>query len=56
LTPHDEEEATQPVALDQDDHQAATASRPLPEPDPSERDRVSPDQLPTIGHVGRYAL
>jgi eukaryotic-like serine/threonine-protein kinase len=56
LTPNDEEEATQPVALDQDDHQAATASRPLPEPDPSERDRLSPDQLPTIGHVGRYAL
>jgi hypothetical protein len=56
LTPHDEEEATQPVALDQDDHQAATASRPLPEPDPSERDRTSPELLPTIGHVGRYAL
>jgi hypothetical protein len=56
LTPHDEEEATQPVALDQDDHQAATASRPLPEPDPSDRDRVSPELLPTIGHVGRYAL
>jgi serine/threonine protein kinase len=56
LTPHDEEEATQPVALEQDDHQAATASRPLPEPDPSDRDRVSPELLPTIGHVGRYAL
>jgi hypothetical protein len=56
LTPHDDEEATQPVALDQDDHQAATASRPLPEPDPSERDRTSPELLPTIGHVGRYAL
>jgi hypothetical protein len=56
LTPHDEEEATQPVALDQDDHQAATASRPLPEPDLSDRDQVSPELLPTIGHVGRYAL
>lgn len=56
MTPQDDDEAAEPVALDQDDHDDVTATRPLPEPDMADQTRASPDQLPTIGHVGRYAL
>lgn len=56
MTPQDDDEAAEPVALDQDDHDDVTATRPLPELDTADQKRASPDQLPTIGHVGRYAL
>lgn len=56
MTPQDDDEAAEPVALENDDHDDVTATRPLPEPDTAELKRASPDQLPTIGHVGRYAL
>ena len=56
MTPQDDDEAAEPVALDQDDHDDVTATRPLPELDLADQKRASPDQLPTIGHVGRYAL
>ena len=56
MTPQDDDEAAEPVALENDDHDDVTATRPLPEPETAELKRASPDQLPTIGHVGRYAL
>ncbi len=39
-----------------DDIDTISETRPLPEPDPAELRRVPPEALPTIGHIGRYAL
>ncbi|WP_304788799.1 serine/threonine-protein kinase [Aquabacterium sp.] len=39
-----------------DDPDTVAQTRPLPEPDPSEVPKARPDLLPTIGHIGRYAL
>ena len=39
-----------------DDPDTVAQTRPLPEPDPSETPKERPDLLPTIGHIGRYAL
>ncbi|WP_290870662.1 serine/threonine-protein kinase [Aquabacterium sp.] len=52
---------TQPldVELDRladDDQDTVAETRPLPEPEPAERRRDRPDLLPSIGHIGRYAL
>ena len=52
--PHDDD--AEPVILDHDDQDGVTATRPLPEADPGDLSRLSPEQMPTIGHVGRYAL
>ncbi len=55
MTQHDEEEAAEPVELDHDDQDALATTRPLPlEATPSSA--VATEQLPTLGHVGRYAL
>lgn len=54
-TPEDDESA-EPVILDNDDQDTVAQSRALPEVELSEQDKLSPEQLPTIGHVGRYAL
>lgn len=50
--PH-EEEADRLVDDDQD---TVAETRPLPEPEPVDARRGRPDLLPTIGHIGRYAL
>lgn len=42
--------------LAQDDIDTIAETRPLPEPDPADLRRVPPESLPTIGHIGRYAL
>lgn len=42
--------------LAQDDIDTIAETRPLPEPDPAELRRARPESLPTIGHIGRYAL
>jgi len=42
--------------LAQDDIDTIAETRPLPEPDPADLRRVQPESLPTIGHIGRYAL
>ena len=42
--------------LAQDDIDTIAETRPLPEPDPAELRRANPESLPTIGHIGRYAL
>ncbi len=39
-----------------DDHDTVAETRPLPEPEPVDARRGRPDLLPTIGHIGRYAL
>lgn len=52
--PHDDD--AEPVILDHDDQDGVAATRPLPEADPGDMSRLSPEQMPTIGHVGRYAL
>lgn len=39
-----------------DDIDTISETRPLPEPDPADLRRVRPESLPTIGHIGRYAL
>jgi serine/threonine-protein kinase len=54
-TPEDDESA-EPVILENDDQDTVAQTRALPEVETTEQDRVSPEQLPTIGHVGRYAL
>ena len=51
-----DDEAAEPVILENDDQDTVEQTRPLPEAEPSDQERKSPDQLPTIGHVGRYAL
>jgi hypothetical protein len=52
---------TQPLDLKldvlvDDDTDANAETRPLPEPDPRERRRERPELLPSVGHIGRYAL
>ena len=54
-TPEDDE-ASEPVILENDDQDTVAQTRPLPEAEPVQHEGASPDQLPTIGHVGRYAL
>ncbi len=54
-TPEDDESA-EPVILENDDQDTVAQTRALPEVETTEQDRLSPEQLPTIGHVGRYAL
>ncbi len=50
------EEALEPGAvLDLDDTSTVMSTRPLPL-DPAQGDDTPIDQLPTLGHVGRYAL
>jgi len=39
-----------------DDIDTIAETRPLPEPDAAELRRARPEALPTIGHIGRYAL
>lgn len=39
-----------------DDLDTVAETRPLPEPEAVDPKRVRPDLLPTIGHIGRYAL
>ncbi len=39
-----------------DDPDTVAQTLPLPEPDASEVPKSRPDLLPTIGHIGRYAL
>jgi cytoskeletal protein RodZ len=51
-----DDEAAEPVILENDDQDTVAQTRPLPEAEPSEQERSTPDQLPTIGFVGRYAL
>ncbi|MGH6647485.1 serine/threonine protein kinase [Aquabacterium sp.] len=50
--PHDEDGEPMPG----DDPDTVAQTRPLPEPDASEVPKERPDLLPTIGHIGRYAL
>jgi eukaryotic-like serine/threonine-protein kinase len=54
-TPEDDE-ASEPVILENDDQDTVAQTRPLPEAEPAQHDQMPADQLPTIGHVGRYAL
>ncbi len=42
--------------LADDDHDTIAETRPLPEPAPAEARSQRPELLPTIGHIGRYAL
>lgn len=39
-----------------DDRDTVAETRPLPDPTPAERPPERPDLLPSIGHIGRYAL
>jgi serine/threonine-protein kinase len=50
--PYDEE--VERLAADDIDTVAET--RPLPEQEPLDRGRVKPELMPSIGHIGRYAL
>jgi hypothetical protein len=50
--PYDEEAER----LAADDVDTVAETRPLPEPSPVERGRVKPELMPSIGHIGRYAL
>lgn len=51
-----DDEAAEPVILENDDQDTVAQTRALPEVELSDQERATPDQLPTIGHVGRYAL
>ncbi len=42
--------------LEHDDIDTIAETRPLPEPDLAELRHALPEALPTIGHIGRYAL
>ncbi len=52
--PHEVEAEADRLARDDIDTIAET--RPLPEPDAADLRRARPESLPTIGHIGRYAL
>jgi len=52
--PHEVEADAERLA--QDDIDTIAETRPLPEPDAAELRRARPESLPTIGHIGRYAL
>ncbi|MFT3858795.1 MAG: protein kinase [Aquabacterium sp.] len=52
--PYDEEAERLVAAADDQDTVAET--RPLPEPAGFDLKRQRPEQMPTIGHIGRYAL
>lgn len=60
---HTQPAVTEPHEVDADvgrlaqgDIDTIAETRPLPEPDPAELRRAAPEALPTIGHIGRYAL
>ena len=60
-TSHAQPAVTQPHEVEADRHvlddiDTISETRPLPEPDPAELRRMRPEALPTIGHIGRYAL
>lgn len=60
-TPPTQPAVTQPHEVEADrlvvdDIDTISETRPLPEPNPAELRRVRPESLPTIGHIGRYAL
>jgi len=48
------EEEVEPLAADDPDTVALT--RPLPVSENAEAPKLRPDQMPSIGHIGRYAL
>jgi len=50
--PYDEEADR---ALD-DDQDTISETRPLPEPEPADTSAGRPELMPSIGHIGRYAL
>ena len=52
--PYDEEAERLVAAADDQDTVAET--RPLPEPASGDARGLKPEQMPTIGHIGRYAL
>ena len=52
--PHEEDVVERPVVPDDSDTLALT--RPLPEAEPVDAGRERPDLLPSVGHIGRYAL
>ena len=54
-TPEDDE-AAEPVILENDDQDTVAQTRALPEAEPAQHEQTPADELPTIGHVGRYAL
>lgn len=54
-TPEDDE-AAEPVILENDDQDTVAQARALPEAEPAQHEQTPADELPTIGHVGRYAL
>lgn len=54
-TPEDDE-AAEPVILENDDQDTVSQARALPEGEPAQHEQTPADELPTIGHVGRYAL
>lgn len=54
-TPEDDE-AAEPVILENDDQDTVAQARALPEAEPAQHEQTPFDELPTIGHVGRYAL
>ena len=56
VTTHEDDEASEPVILENDDQDTVAQTHALPEPEPVDQDRLTPEQMPTIGHVGRYAL
>lgn len=51
--PYDEE-AERRLAIDDPDTVAET--RPLPEPEAADLKKLRPEAMPTMGHIGRYAL
>lgn len=60
-TPPTQPAVTQPHEVEAErlvveDIDTISETRPLPEPSPAELRRVRPESLPTIGHIGRYAL
>jgi len=60
-TEHPQPAVTQPldVELDRltdDDQDTVAETRPLPEPEPVDARRERPELLPSVGHIGRYAL
>ncbi|MGC4059570.1 MAG: serine/threonine-protein kinase [Aquabacterium sp.] len=60
-TPTQPAEVTQPYDEEversaADDIDTVAETRPLPEQEPLDRGRLKPELMPSIGHIGRYAL
>ena len=51
--PYEEEAQPRPG---EDDRDTIAETRPLPEPEPAPAEKARPDLMPSIGHIGRYAL